>query len=46
MTKNRFLKLWNDGADSFKNNPPNAVLSILDDENVNNAMVMLVYLRI
>ncbi len=41
MTKRRFLKLWNDGMDSFKKEPPNAVLSILNDENVNNVVVEL-----
>jgi len=41
MTKKRFLKLWNDGVESFKKNPPNAVLSILNDESVNNVVVEL-----
>ncbi len=41
MTKKSFFKLWNDGVESFKNEPPNAVLSILNDENVNNIVVEL-----
>ena len=28
----RFLKIWDDGKDSFKNDPPNANLSILGDK--------------
>lgn len=41
MTSKRFLKLWTDGADSFKKDPPNAVVSILSDKDVTNAVVEL-----
>lgn len=41
MTAKQFLKFWNKGADSFKKDPPNAVLSILSDSKIENAVVEL-----
>jgi len=34
-----FLQLWNEGSDSFKNDPPNATLSIFDGSDVNSAVI-------
>jgi hypothetical protein len=34
-----FLQLWNEGADSFKKDPPNASLSILDAGQVKSAVI-------
>jgi hypothetical protein len=41
MTVKRFLRLWEEGRDSFGKNPPNAVLSVLDDRGVENVVVEL-----
>ncbi len=34
-----FLDDWNEGPDSFEENPPNAALSIVNDSEVNNPVV-------
>jgi hypothetical protein len=36
-----FVKIWSEGSDSFKSDPPNASLSIIDDGKVSNAVVEL-----
>jgi hypothetical protein len=36
-----FVKIWNEGSDSFKSDPPNASLSIIEDGKVSNAVVEL-----
>ncbi len=41
MTAARFLRLWGEGKDDFKADPPNAVLSILKDKEVNNVTMEL-----
>jgi hypothetical protein len=34
-----FIQLWNEGEDSFKDNPPNANLSILEGSHIQSAVV-------
>ena len=41
MTVRAFLDIWEKGKESFKSVPPNAVLSILTDEKVINAVIEL-----
>jgi len=41
MTGSRFLRLWSEGKDNFKANPPNAVLSVLSEKKVNNVTLEL-----
>jgi len=36
-----FLDAWSDGDDSFANDPPNAVLSIFSEDEVNDVVVVL-----
>jgi len=36
-----FLDSWGDGQDSFADDPPNAVLSIFSEEEVNDVVVVL-----
>jgi len=36
-----FLNSWGDGEDSFADDPPNAVLSIFSEEEVNDVVVVL-----
>jgi len=42
-TRDEFLKLWNEGPDSFAKNPPNATLSIVEPSqaDLQNAVVVL-----
>jgi hypothetical protein len=42
-TREEFLKLWNEGPDSFAKNPPNATLSIVEpgQADLQNAVVVL-----
>ena len=41
METGAFLDSWDEGDDSFASNPPNATLSILDDDAVRNVVVEL-----
>lgn len=41
LTMPAFLELWEEGADSFAEDPPNAVLSALVDESMTEAVVTL-----
>jgi hypothetical protein len=34
-----FIQLWNEGTDSFKEDPPNATLSIIEDDHVHSAVI-------
>lgn len=36
-----FLRMWNEGDDSFKEDPPNANLSVFEDGNVHSAVLEL-----
>jgi hypothetical protein len=36
-----FLRSWSEGADSFEKDPPNAVLSVLNEADVKNVVVEL-----
>jgi hypothetical protein len=36
-----FVESWNKGADSFKADPPNATLSVFDEDTVKNAVIEL-----
>ena len=37
----RWVKSWSTGKDSFASNPPNATLSILSDDNIDDVVVEL-----
>lgn len=41
MATDDFVPFWGEGEDSFKSNPPNADLAILDGSNVENVVVTL-----
>jgi hypothetical protein len=41
ITTEEFFDTWEDGDDSFASDPPNAVLSIFSDEEVNDVVVVL-----
>jgi hypothetical protein len=41
MVTSSFVKIWNEGADSFKSDPPNGNLSIIEDGKVSNVVVEL-----
>lgn len=41
MSVTDFTELWNASSDSFKADPPNAVLSIMDSDKANNYVVEL-----
>jgi len=41
MSLEKFLEMWDKGADSFKEDPPNAVLSISDEYGEKNAVLKL-----
>lgn len=41
MTVKRYMEVWQQGKDSFKSDPPNAVLSILSDNATINATIEL-----
>lgn len=41
MHSKTFVGQWAEGEDSFESNPPNAVLSVLDENGVNDATVVL-----
>lgn len=36
-----FVPFWSEGADSFKSDPPNATLSMLEGETIENAVIEL-----
>lgn len=41
MSSETFVGQWAEGEDSFESNPPNAVLSVLDESGVNDSTVEL-----
>ena len=41
MTTARFVPFWSEGGDSFLADPPNAALSFLEDEAMEDAVVVL-----
>lgn len=41
ITTDEFLDSWGEGDDSFASDPPNAVLSIFSEEEVNDVVVVL-----
>lgn len=41
ITTQEFVASWDKGDDSFASNPPNAVLSIFDEDNVHDIVVEL-----
>jgi hypothetical protein len=41
MSNEEFIRMWTRGEDSFESNPPNAVLSILDAEDLEEIVVVL-----
>jgi len=41
MTTARFVPFWSEGSDSFLKDPPNATLSFLDDETLDDAVIEL-----
>ena len=41
MTTARFVPFWSEGSDSFLKDPPNATLSFLEDETLEDAVVEL-----
>lgn len=41
MSVSDFSELWNGSSDSFEADPPNAVLSVMDGDNVKNFVVEL-----
>lgn len=41
MSVSDFTELWNGSSDSFKADPPNAVLSVMDGDKANNYVVEL-----
>lgn len=41
MLTETFVSQWAEGKDSFESNPPNAVLSVLDETGVNDSTVEL-----
>ena len=41
ITTEEFLDSWGEGDDSFASDPPNAVLSIFSEEEVNDVVVVL-----
>jgi hypothetical protein len=41
MSNEEFVRMWTIGEDSFESNPPNAVLSILDAEDLEEIVVVL-----
>jgi hypothetical protein len=41
VTTDRFVEVWNEGEDSFKEDPPNAVLSFFVDEKAVNVVMEL-----
>lgn len=41
MTTASFVPFWNQGADSFKSDPPNATLSMLEGNDMDSAVVVL-----
>ena len=41
MTTARFVPFWSEGSDSFVKDPPNATLSFLEDETLEDAVVEL-----
>lgn len=41
MHNDTFVSQWAEGKDSFESNPPNAVLSVLDESGVNDSTVEL-----
>ncbi len=42
MTLSAFIEMWAKGVDSFKADPPNATLSVLKEEGVENVVVELI----
>lgn len=43
LSPKHFVDLWGEGANSFAKDPPNAVLSFLDEGEVEDAVVVLRY---
>lgn len=41
MKTTRFIPFWNEGADSFRSNPPNADLSIVEGQSLRQVVVEL-----
>lgn len=41
ITTEDFVEQWGEGDDSFADDPPNALLSLFDDEEVNDVVVVL-----
>lgn len=41
MTTARFVPFWSEGQDSFLKDPPNAALAFLEDEDMEDAVVIL-----
>ncbi len=41
MTTARFIPFWSEGADSFKSNPPNADISILEGKELRQVVAVL-----
>jgi hypothetical protein len=41
LSLEKFVELWNKGSDSFKADPPNATLSILEKDEAKNVVVEL-----
>ena len=41
MSVSKFIEMWNKGSDSFKAEPPNATLSVLNKDGAKNAVVEL-----
>ncbi|MGD8590527.1 MAG: hypothetical protein PVG22_17020 [Chromatiales bacterium] len=41
MATDDFVPFWSEGQDSFKSNPPNADLALLDENQVDNVVVTL-----
>ena len=46
MTLEDFVKNWNEGSDSFTDDPPNATLSVLDESGTTETVVELLNLKI
>lgn len=46
MSVRAFVELWNEGPDSFAQDPPNAVLSVLDTDSDENVVVELTGIRL
>ena len=45
LSVSEFIEMWNKGVDSFKEDPPNATLSVLTNKGTTNVVVELISLK-